>query len=243
MSKSILSLPHKDEPMARCKNCSAPIEGYQVVCTYCGSRNDIDLTGIHEFTTRQPDAQRLCPRCNLPLTTIDLQIEGPFYIERCETCMGLFFDPGELPFLLEKTVTHVFTIDYLRLKDLSKEVRRRESMVQYIKCPVCQQLMNRVNFGARSGVIADQCREHGVWLDGGELKQLMDWRKAGGQILQEKRHVEQQAAKQRHEERRRREHNAFIAQAHGQSGGADDVFFSNREATRDLADLFFRFFR
>ena len=55
--------------------------------------------------------------------------------------------------------------------------------VAYIKCPACGKFMNRVNFGVRSGVIADQCVSHGIWLDSGELRKLFEWQKAGGELL------------------------------------------------------------
>ncbi len=45
--------------------------------------------------------------------------------------------------------------------------------------------MTRINFGTKSGVIIDQCSAHGVWLDGGELRRLLTWRKAGGELLHE----------------------------------------------------------
>ena len=44
--------------------------------------------------------------------------------------------------------------------------------------------MNRVNFGHRSGVVVDRCKAHGIWLDNGEITHLMEWKKAGGQLLQ-----------------------------------------------------------
>jgi Zn-finger nucleic acid-binding protein len=43
--------------------------------------------------------------------------------------------------------------------------------------------MNRVNYGQRSGVIVDKCMHHGVWLDCGEITHLMEWKQAGGQLL------------------------------------------------------------
>ena len=55
-----------------------------------------------------------------------------------------------------------------------------EAEVKYVKCPVCLQLMNRKSYGARSGVVADTCKEHGIWLDGGELGRILKWVKAGG---------------------------------------------------------------
>jgi Zn-finger nucleic acid-binding protein len=50
--------------------------------------------------------------------------------------------------------------------------------------------MNRINFGSRSGVIADKCRKHGLWLDGGELRQILEWMKAGGMIYHKEKELE-----------------------------------------------------
>jgi len=46
--------------------------------------------------------------------------------------------------------------------------------------------MKRVNFGHRSGVIIDQCPKHGIWVDSGEITHLMEWKKAGGELLNTK---------------------------------------------------------
>ncbi len=178
--------------MASCISCSAPLPAPSNVCTYCGRRNDVDLHGIHKYTVVKPDTERPCPRCNIPLHTINLKSDGRFFIERCDQCMGLFFDPGELEALLTESVTNVFEIDRKRLNEINKELYQRDvgqgdgNPAFYVKCPVCQGFMQRKNFGARSGVIADRCLQHGVWLDGGELKRLMEWKKAGGQLLHEK---------------------------------------------------------
>jgi len=59
--------------------------------------------------------------------------------------------------------------------------------------------MNRINFGHRSGVIVDQCRPHGLWLDSGELKHLLDWKKAGGQLLHEEIRDRREKERQRAE--------------------------------------------
>jgi Zn-finger nucleic acid-binding protein len=68
--------------------------------------------------------------------------------------------------------------------------------------------MNRINFGAQSGVIVDKCKEHGVWLDGGELRQLMEWIKAGGQILHQQKQLEIERKKRLEAERKLRENSA-----------------------------------
>ena len=182
-----------------CMNCSAPLPPNAVVCEYCGSRNDTDLMGIHTYTTHELDSGRMCPHCNIALCTIDLKIGGKFFIERCEKCLGLFFDPGELDALLEDSVKHVYSVNLEKLANITNTISLSEQEITYIKCPVCSKMMNRVNFGARSGVIVDVCKAHGVWLDSGELRRLLEWKKAGGALLHEQRQIDAAKAREKME--------------------------------------------
>ncbi len=172
--------------MARCHSCSAPLQANTNICRYCGVRNDVDLHGKHAHTLHTSHSDRLCPTCNIPLQTIDLELDGPFLIERCQQCFGLFFDPGEIETLLKSAVSNVFQVNPILLTNINKERFSNKQPVRYIKCPVCQEFMQRVNFGHRSGVVIDRCQKHGIWLDNGEISHLMEWKKAGGQILSEK---------------------------------------------------------
>lgn len=227
--------------MARCNTCSAPLPPHVGVCAYCRSQTDIDLKGIHEYTVKKPESTRICPDCHIPLQTLDLQVEGKFFIERCDTCLGLFFDPGELEALMDKSVSNVFSINRERIDALIREKRDAEGRFAYRKCPVCQELMHRINFGALSGVIVDQCKTHGVWLDSGELKRLLDWKKAGGQLLHE--HV-----RQRKEEEKQRQERLRAYRETG-SLGTTDGFLSSSPSDSPLylmdtlADVFGKLFK
>ena len=173
--------------MANCNNCSAPLPANSIICAYCGTRNDTDLKGVHRYTVCEPETLRICPRCDIGMQTIDLKLEGKFLIERCPECLGLFFDSGELEALIKASVTNVYDVSRHKINELNKTLRNNDYPATYIKCPVCTKIMNRVNFGAKSGVIIDKCSEHGIWLDGGELRHLLEWVKAGGQILSKQR--------------------------------------------------------
>jgi len=208
--------------VANCSNCAAPLPQNSITCDYCGSRNDTDLKGVHRYTTRELDESRSCPRCATPLRTIDLQLEGKFLIERCDDCLGLFFDPGELEALLQATVSNVFTINRKQLDNINNARRSSDYGVSYVRCPVCTTVMNRVNFGAKSGVIVDRCPDHGIWLDGGELRQLFEWTKAGGGLLEKER---QERQKQEAEQKNKRR---AAAQPSGGIGSLE------READRGL---------
>jgi len=120
------------------------------------------------------------------LKTIRLDSTDALSIERCDACFGLFFDPGEIETLLENAVSGVFEINHKHIENINKDRYQNHNPVKYIKCPVCQILMNRVSFGHKSGVVVDRCKRHGVWLDSSEITHLMEWKKAGGQLFHEK---------------------------------------------------------
>ena len=223
--------------MANCSNCSAPLLPNALQCEYCGSRNDIDLAGIHYNTTHELESPRGCPRCGISLQTINLQSGGKFLIERCERCLGLFFDPGELEALLEATVSNVFVVNRGEIDSINNSPRSTDYGVSYVKCPDCSQIMNRVNFGAKSGVIVDRCRDHGVWLDGGELRHLFEWMKAGGKILDQQRQ-EQQKKEAAAEQRERQSKERFAPGVTYDDGDSFDSYGSIlKHQDPDLFDL------
>ena len=174
--------------MSQCNTCSAPLPSNNNRCNYCGTRNDVDLLGKYEFSNSRVSLNNICPHCTKPLKTIDLRINEPFQIERCETCFGLFFKPGEIEVLLNNAVANVFDINRELIKNINGNRFSTSQKVKYIKCPVCRQFMHRKNFGYRSGVIVDQCKQHGLWLDNGEITHLLEWKKAGGQQLHQRQH-------------------------------------------------------
>lgn len=55
-----------------------------------------------------------------------------------------------------------------------------EQHIRYLPCPVCHQLMNRVNFAHCSQVILDVCKAHGTWFDKDELRRTVEFIRAGG---------------------------------------------------------------
>ncbi len=170
--------------MARCRSCSAPLPANINRCVYCNVRNDVDLHGRHQYSITNQQSERICPHCEKAMQTVELKTIPLLYIERCEACFGLFFDPGEIEELLACSVSNVFDINYKLIKNINKDRYQKNKKIKYVKCPVCLIHMNRVNYAHRSGVIIDQCKRHGVWLDSGEITHLMEWKKAGGELLE-----------------------------------------------------------
>lgn len=165
----------------KCACCGSSLLTSKPRCAYCGTIANVDLLGKHHYSSVVPEVPRPCPNCQEILKTINVgEDSSPFLIERCESCLGLFFDPGELDSLIEHHVRAIFSVDRIALAGLAQE--RPEDSVRYRKCPVCSTLMNRINFGSRSGVIIDSCRNHGIFLDAGELHHILKWVRAGGSI-------------------------------------------------------------
>lgn len=165
--------------MPKCTSCSAPLPPSGIICKYCGTRNDIDLNENSKTINLRPDLNRTCPVCKTGLNTINVGEKLPLYIERCDSCYGVFFDTNELEEMIKYTVKGSRNVDLKKLFQITENPRYVDIIV-YRNCPVCEKKMNRKNFMGQSGVITDICMEHGLWLDSGELRQIMEWVKIGG---------------------------------------------------------------
>ena len=55
-----------------------------------------------------------------------------------------------------------------------------------MKCPVCMNVMHRVNLLNKSGIIIDRCYSHGIWLAAGKLQRLLEWHEVTGKDLKQK---------------------------------------------------------
>ena len=181
-----------------CPSCAAPIPSHGVVFTYCGQRIDVDLQGSGRSIAPNDLESYLCPDCEIPLEAMYIEstnvtIEKSLNVNRCSNCLGLFIQRNVLDMVLETKVRQPSEIDYRLLTNLENSNRSLVKGWRYRPCPVCRTLMNRKLHGKRSGVIVDSCRDHGIWLDAGELRQLLEWSRAGGEKLnQERRALEQQ---------------------------------------------------
>ncbi len=185
-----------------CSQCGGPLPARSNLCQFCGALNDVDLRAIECRVQQGPKTDHPCPRCDRSLRSLNIGSSRPFYVERCEHCLGLFFDPGELDLLLHESVTPALSIDHQRISDIIEQESVSDfRQVRYVQCPVCRDLMVRKSYGRRAGVVTDVCRPHGVWLDGGELGQLLKWTQAGGLEL-DRRSRSEDARRSAHRSRR-----------------------------------------
>lgn len=114
-----------------------------------------------------------CPACNTRF--IGIPTEGNGRVNECPSCGGQWLDHRTLRTIFERRIQLTYGLDQRNPLEPSKNTR-----VQYLPCPVCEKLMNRRNFGERSGVIVDVCRPHGIWFDPGELPRVLAFVANGG---------------------------------------------------------------
>ncbi len=142
---------------------------------------------------REPGAAQLsCPRCSGAMQAVGTN-QG-VEIDQCLECGAIWLDAGELDELLAEQDTDGLAqapTSVGALRERMQEVLPPEEPVKYRECPRCAQVMRRSNFGTISGVIVDECLQHGVLLDPGELQAIEAFVHMGGRSLGEQARLEQ----------------------------------------------------
>lgn len=133
-----------------------------------------------------------CPRCAGAMQVVGTN-QG-VEIDQCLECGAIWLDAGELEQLLVEQDTDGLAqapTSVKQLRERMQEVLPPQEPVKYRECPRCAQVMRRVNFGTISGVIVDECLQHGALLDPGELQAIEAFLRMGGRSLGEQARLEQ----------------------------------------------------
>ena len=190
------ALKGADAPVQRCSACGALAQEEDENCDYCGA--SIVLIGDRgslicpECFARNADDARFCLACGVgfaPESVLSQKTElrcpccdrwmvsrivGGLEIQECEGCHGLWAPEDRFDSLVDRAAK----LARKRMADGEASAPRVDggnpaaSKVEYRRCPECSALMGRTNFRKRSGVIIDQCHEHGTWLDANELERI-----------------------------------------------------------------------
>lgn len=210
-----------DAAVVRCSACGAPREEGSFACRYCGSdftihEQDLETicpscfarignearfchhcaTPIVPETVAGAETDRVCPACGRghPLRGRSLDGAGLSALE-CVRCAGLWIAEEAFRILTDQA-RHVAdpAPDAATVRRDTAPAPRPARPVGpvYRPCPVCSTRMNRVNFGRRSGILIDRCRDHGCWFDAAELDAVLRWIRDGGEVLAEARQREEE---------------------------------------------------
>jgi Zn-finger nucleic acid-binding protein len=135
-------------------------------CSHCGAvaqRADTPITG-----------KMVCPKCKDEMKSVQV---GKSSLWECPACDGMWVDNATLQLICAEKEQQAAVMGMP--VDAPTPVHL-DTNFHYLPCPVCQELMNRVNFARCSGVIIDVCKEHGTWFDKDELRRLVEFIRGGG---------------------------------------------------------------
>jgi len=181
-----------DAAALTCPQCGAAAAADAIACSFCHARlatmacpscfGMVFIGSKHCAHCGAPIAAvetragaRACPRGCGTLRRLSL---GGVELEECERCSGAWLAP--------KVFQRLCAEEERRVVFLGAEFQARHAertpvpTIRYLPCPDCGVLMNRVNFGKRSGVVLDSCARHGTWFDADELRRVVEFVRGGG---------------------------------------------------------------
>ena len=113
-------------------------------------------------------------------------------IDQCSECGAIWLDAGELETIVAGQAPDEGAAGNIsELRSRMREVLPPQGAVKYRDCPRCAQGMRRTNFGTISGVVVDECMQHGVLLDPGEMPAIEAFVRMGGPAFGEAVRAEQ----------------------------------------------------
>jgi Zn-finger nucleic acid-binding protein len=114
---------------------------------------------------------------------------GKTQLEECPKCEGIWADADSVRQICADQEQQAAVLG-MPTSQTAQSVGIEEH-IHYIPCPVCKELMNRVNFAHCSNVIVNVCGRHGTWFDKDELRRIVEFIRAGGIEKERAREVEE----------------------------------------------------
>lgn len=208
---SACGAPRSEVAASACAHCNADFTVHEqelgTVCPACSTRISNRARFCHHCATAiLPDAgpvvtgDRSCPSCEGRPALATRQIGTPALpLLECSHCAGIWVGENALERLLERARDTAQTTEGLLVDQADPAPTTDTTLTgwRYRNCPVCDQMMNRRNYGGESGIIIDSCRGHGIWFDTLELDRALGWVRKGGERRAEQRAAEQDRARKR----------------------------------------------
>ncbi|HXB54985.1 MAG TPA: zf-TFIIB domain-containing protein [Vicinamibacteria bacterium] len=165
------SCPYCRTPLAlvACPSCFSRIFQGARHCAYCGAE------AVREEARPQPP--RPCPECG---TVMSPAVVGSVTLDECTRCGGVWVDPASFERICAEREEQAVVLTTAFPSPAPKPSGSPVGPLRYWPCPECRRLMNRQNFAHVSGIMVDVCKGHGVWFSHGELRQIVEFIRAGG---------------------------------------------------------------
>jgi Zn-finger nucleic acid-binding protein len=183
-----------------CPNCGSAVSSDSTQCQYChallqtvacpkclgmmfaGSKFCPHCGAVAQTLSQGQTTTHSCPRCNEKLTAVEVATTP---LEECMHCGGLWIDVSNFEHICSTAEAQQAATGLRVPPPVGFDPN-----VRYLKCPQCGNIMNRMNYAGRSGIIINICGRHGVWLDREEIRQIIEFIRGGG--LDKARQIELQ---------------------------------------------------
>lgn len=149
-----------------CPSCFALLFDGSAYCPHCGAAQNRG----EPIEARQAR----CPACRGSMRWITV---GDLDLLECEGCDGTWIEADAFERLCASRESQAAVLHGSAAR---QPVAKAPQPTRYRPCLRCGTMMNRMNFGRRSGTVVDVCRGHGTFLDRGELHQVIRFVHEGG---------------------------------------------------------------
>jgi Zn-finger nucleic acid-binding protein len=169
---------HETDLDTVCPGCLARISDRAKYCHHCGQAIAVDNAA--------GEATKLaCPACESSSKLFSRKLgEHGIAASECHHCAGLWLGNEAFDLLKRQALDEITSADALAAVGGAAQTAVSSESTKgpwrYRRCPACDQMMQRRNYGRKSGVIVDICRQHGIWFDADELHRILKWIRAGG---------------------------------------------------------------
>ncbi len=177
---------HERDLDTLCPGCMARVSGRARFCHFCG-------TPVLGAQAAAAGSSYRCPVCpgERPLASRRLGRAQVAFFD-CGSCGGLWLEKEIFEVLADRarsgSLPEGFGGGAPALESQAAELptaAASAAALRYRPCVLCGALMNRRNYGRKSGVIVDVCARHGLWFDLHELDRLLRWIHQGGEVRAE----------------------------------------------------------
>jgi Zn-finger nucleic acid-binding protein len=151
-----------------CPSCFGMMFVGEKFCSHCGAKAD--------RTEIAAASQQPCPRCRVEMNAV---VIGNSNLRECPRCEGIWADADSLQQICADREKQAAVLGMAALVPEPGSGDPLEN-IRYVPCPICNKLMNRVNFAHCSHVVVDVCSQHGTWFDKDELRRIVEFIRAGG---------------------------------------------------------------
>ena len=155
-----------------CRNCGGAMElfatrGY-FFCRYCGSFHFPETADDQGVRVLAPSADALpCPLCRTTLSSAVL--DETHAVHYCPTCRGVLMNRETFAHVVQNRRAWATT------PVAAPVPLRQEELTRHVNCPRCGSRLSTHPYYGPGNVVIDSCGTCNlIWLDFGELKQIVD---------------------------------------------------------------------